>query len=106
MEKLIEGYISETGNNIENILREKEKAILEKERIITMFQKGYIKEDEMCRKLKANEKSLIGLNEAAAGRNEKDASFIERLKKDCREKSFPYIIRDVLNRLDGVDKGI
>ncbi|HPM00154.1 MAG TPA: recombinase family protein [Bacillota bacterium] len=104
MEKLIEGYISETGNNIENILREKEKAILEKERIITMFQKGYIKEDEMCRKLKANEKSLIGLNEAAAGRNEKDAAFIERLKKDCREKSFPYIIRDVLNRLDSKDK--
>jgi len=61
-----------------------------------MYQKGYIEEDEMRRKLNGCEKSPIKLDEAAA--------FIERLKKDSREKNFPYIIRDVLNRLDYKDK--
>jgi site-specific DNA recombinase len=104
IEKAIEGYISETENDIENILRKKEKAILEKERIITMFQKGYIKEDEMCRKLNCNEKSLTKLDEAMARKSEKDTVLIERLKKDCRKENLPYIIQDILIRLDSKDR--
>lgn len=104
IEKIITEYISDKENNIKNIFSKKEKAKNEKQRIITMFQKGYINEDEMSRKLDSHEKKLTNLNIDAVRENEYDAYFLERIKKECSEENIPYIMKDILNKLDTRDK--
>lgn len=104
LEKIIGEYISWEENDIRNIFSKKEKAKNEKERIITMFQKGYIDEDEISRKLENYEKKVTKLNAYAARKNEYNADFFEKLKKNFCKRNIPYIIKDILNELDSKDK--
>lgn len=100
MNNIIEQYISDRQNDIKNIFRKKEKTNFERQRIITMFQKGYIKEDEFHKMLEINIKLLTRLDGDAAVRSEKSSDLVERLKKDCREGKLPYNIIDIIYGLD------
>jgi len=103
-EKIIGEYIFDKENNIRDIFSKKEKAKNEKERIIILFQKGYINEDEMSRKLENNEKKFTKLNAYAAQNNDYNADFFEKLKKDFCKRNISYITKDILNKLDSRDK--
>ncbi|MDD4504427.1 MAG: recombinase family protein [Clostridiaceae bacterium] len=98
--KTIEGYISDKENGIRDIFSKKEKANNEKERIMTIFQKGYISEEEMERRLEKQGKKLEKLSTAVVRKVEQDEAFIDRVKKDLDSDKLPYIIEDILSKLD------
>lgn len=97
---IIDKYISEKENNIKDIFSKKEKAKKEKERIITMYQKGYIDEASMDKRLNELKKSLMSFDASATRKAEHDADFIERIKKDFNAESLSIIIEDMLKKLD------
>lgn len=103
-EKVIKEYIAEKEYDIKNIFSKKEKAKNEKDRIMTIYQKGYINEDEMKKKLDSHEKKVAKLNVEAVRKSENYAVFIERLKKDWSGDNIPYIIEGILNNLNIEDK--
>lgn len=96
-EKLIKEFVSEKENSIRNILIKKEKANKEKERIILMFQKGYINEVYMGRKLVELEKQLK-LLEAS-----QPAGWIVN-EPDYMAASLPIIIKKMLNEIENKER--
>lgn len=96
----IDKYISDKENYIKNIFSKMEKANNEKERIIIMFQKGYINEEEMKKKLENQGKKIEELRAAITRKGEQDADFISRVKTDLSNDKLSYIMKDILNRLD------
>lgn len=104
MEKIIGNCISDKEKYIKNIFRKKEKAKKEKERIITMYQKEYINEDEMIRRLDEIEKRLVETNAPAVRTDEYEADFFEKLKKSNSVENFHYIIENMLKKMDIKEK--
>ena len=103
-EKIIGKYISEKEDYNKNIFNKREKTKKEKERIITMFQKDYINQDEMDRKLDELEKKLTRLDASATQKDGYEAESIEKLKKSCSVENLPLIIEDMLKKLDSKGK--
>lgn len=99
-EKLIEEYVRDNEKNIINILIKKEKIDNEKKRIMTLFQKGYINEKEMGKKLESQEKKLLKLSADEVRIGEKDAGLTSRVKQDLISDKLPFIIVDILDKLD------
>lgn len=100
----IETYIGEKEKYVTNIFIQKEKANNEKERIKTMFQKSYINEEEMVKRIETQEKRIFKLSEAALRIGEKDTELIGRAKEDLNSDELPSIIIDILNKLDSRSK--
>ncbi|MHB1392940.1 MAG: recombinase family protein [Clostridia bacterium] len=103
-ERLIGKYISNKESDSKNIIIKKEKAKNESERIKNMYQKGYIDEEEMLKKLDSLEKKLSKLDMEAAKKDEHEADFLEKFKKGCIEENVPYMIEEMLNKLDSKGK--
>ncbi len=99
-EKVISNCITEKESYINNMFSKKEKALHEKERIITMFQKGYINESEMSKKFGDIEKKLKMIDESASCKYEYESEFIEKLKKSRGAENFNYIIENMLKKSD------
>ncbi len=100
LKKIISRYMSTKENKIVNRLIEKEKANNERERIMTMFQKGYINEDEMGRKLKSNSEKQNRINFDKVIDDEQGTSFVNRLKEDWENGTLLLLIEKALNNLD------
>lgn len=99
-EKIIGKYISEKEDYNKNIFIKREKAKKEKERIITMFQKDYINQDSMARKLDELEKKLARLDVSTTQKGGYEAESIEKLKKSCSAENLSCIIEATLKKLD------
>lgn len=104
--KVIDKYISDKENEINNIFSKKEKAINEKKRIMIMFQKGYINEEVMKEKLENQEKKFEKLSAAITRKGEQYADFINRIKADLSNNKLSYIIEDILSGLDVKERKI
>lgn len=104
LKKLMDKYICEKELDIENIKCKKEKAKEERERIMTIFQKGFIDEDEMCTRLGDNEKKLKALDAAMEKENEHMAGNMERLGQEWKEEKLPYIIQMLLKNMSNTEK--
>lgn len=102
--KIIEKCLLENENNMKNIFSKKEKAKKERERIITIFQKGYINEDELSIRLDEIEKKLRYIDMQAAEKSLYQKDFAEKLKKICREENFSFIINSMLRKIDNDGK--
>ncbi|MDD3705384.1 MAG: recombinase family protein [Clostridiaceae bacterium] len=104
MYRVIEKYIADRQNEIKNIFKKKEKTNFERERIIAMFRKGYIKEDEFTKMLEFNMKLFTSLDGVSKDRNAENSDLEERLKKDCKERKLHYNIEDTICKLNSTDK--
>jgi site-specific DNA recombinase len=103
-ENLIGSYIYNKESDSKNIIIKKEKAKNENERIKVMFQKGYIDEEEMLKKLDELKKRLKKLDVEAFSKDEQEADLLKRIKKSCSKEILPYIIGEMLNTLDNKGK--
>lgn len=101
--KAIDKFVSEKENDIKNRFVKNEKAINEKDRILTMFQKSYISEDEMSKRMKSHLKKMTELNEETA-KNKEDIKLIERLKNNRRREELSYVIEESINELKDKDR--
>ncbi|HYF84186.1 MAG TPA: recombinase family protein [Clostridia bacterium] len=99
-ENLIGRYMSNKGNDSKNIIIKKEKAKNENERIKIMFQKGYLDEEEMLKKLDGIKKRIARLDAEAAPKGEHQAEFLEMVKKSFSKENLPYVLEEMLNKLD------
>lgn len=104
MEKIVEEYIYKVERDSKNIIDKKEKAKAERERIVMMFQKGFIDEKEMYRKLKDCENKISALDSDMISRSEYYDMFVERIKKDWSIDNISYIMGDILSNLNSEEK--
>lgn len=104
MEKIEEEYISKNEYYFNNIIGKKEKASVERNRIITMFQKGFIEEDEMCLKLHNHDNTIAKLDVDLVHKSEYYAELIDILKKYRSIENIPYIMKELLINLNNADK--
>ncbi|HPL53320.1 MAG TPA: recombinase family protein [Bacillota bacterium] len=104
LSKTIKKYVSDKEDDIKNIFIKKEKANDERERIMIMYQKGYISEDEMDDRLKINLEKIMKFNAEAVQRSKEDLSFLEKLENDWRENRVFNIIEETISRLDIEDR--
>lgn len=95
-EKIIEKYLLENQIIIKNIFNKKEKAKKENERIILMFQKGYINEAIMQKKLEELKKREMLLDLESAAKSDFDVVHVK--------KYLPIIIEDMLSKLDNKER--
>ncbi len=102
--KILDEYIKENIYNMKNIIRKKEKAKKEKERILTLFQKGYINEYDMKKKLETVDKKITELNDTAETENKFMIAFEEKLKDHWEKEKLPYIIKEILSGLEIEEK--
>lgn len=104
LKKLMDKYISEKEGDIENIKYKKEKAKEEKGRIMVMFQKGFIDEDEMCARLSDNEKKLKAFDAAMEKENGHRAGNMGKITQEWKDGKLPYIIQMLLENMSNVEK--
>ena len=104
MKKIVEEYASKKEYDIKDIINKRDKAKDERKRLIEMFQKGFIDEGEMSRRLDKQEKRIAKLDADIDQSSEYYGEFIERLKKDWSLKNIPSIIEEMLNNLSSADK--
>jgi len=102
--KVIEDFIRDNEKDAINIFIKKEKADNEKNRIMTLFQKGYINEKEMNKRIEIQEKKLLKLSEAEVKKGEKDTELINRVKRELINDKLPSIIVSILDDLDSKGK--
>lgn len=104
MEELIDEYVLLSISNIEEIRSKQEKAKEERNRVVLMFQKGFIDEDEMHMKLNENDKKMRCLDVFFIKQNEYRTRLIEKIKEEWKAENFPYIMQMIMKRMSSTEK--
>jgi len=104
IKELIEEFILLNESGIEEIKNKIEKAKQERNRVILMFQKGFIDENEMNTRLLESDKKLKTLDEAYVKQNEYKAGQIDKLIREWKSESLPYIIEILLKNMSRLEK--
>lgn len=103
-QELINSFESGKESADKNINTKKEKAKVERERIITMFQKGYINEGEMSKRIDDLEKLLAKLELAATKSNITEIGLEKAYETESLKENLPIIIEKTLDKLSTEDK--
>ena len=102
--EFLKDYRGQLETEIKNMICKKEKTKNEKERIITMFQKGYIDEKELQVRLISYEKEVAKLDAEAAGKRKELKTIIKSIEEDWEGGNAFYIIEEILKSLNNEDK--
>ena len=104
MLRIAEELISEKEAYITGIKLKMEKLQGERERIIMLFQKSFIEEDEMRTKLNDIDKKTERLVTAITRSNEYSGEFVRRLKKGFSGENSSHMMKEILDQINDSDK--